>query len=273
MIGNFKVMHIKSKKVVLEVSYNRFEYAVERLNKLDRYLNDDNFKIICGCNKSLEMHIDSLGRIYTLKNGNLNKHHCLCPKNPDYNENIKKGWEYQRYNKIIADLDFSIFNNGKYKKRNSNKINIDEFSQKLHLYSTGNCEVTKDKFNLLNNTYRKSKYIQIKGLKDLTLRELYFNTNKPYKITENTPKFVYMYLNNFNIDKQSGLVNLHCQYTKDKFADFIVDKKLFNDKYFKIKEKHSFVHVLVSGFVRKTSKGVEFFELSLLRVDCYGFMY
>lgn len=250
---------------------NNFDFRLKIKNDyLDKYNN--RYTLLCACNSSVEMSIDSIGRIYHKNQSDLLKHDRFCERHKDYSKNISKGITKNK-DGISVTLNFNILPNNELKdeyknKIKNNSINIQELSKHLNIRA---CEYkVEDKFDILNRVFAISKNFNINGFKNKTLQDFYFSVKDYRKITANTPKFVYMYLSEINQSENPGYLQLKCEYSNGKSFSFVIKKELFEKQYLakyidKIKNP-----ILISGFIHKSEAGLEFYQVSLLKVNKDG---
>ena len=250
---------------------NNFDFRLKIKNDyLDKYNN--RYTLLCACNSSVEMSIDSIGRIYHKNQSDLLKHDRFCERHKDYSKNISKGITKNK-DGISVTLNFNILPNNELKdeyknKIKNNSINIQELSKHLNIRA---CEYkVEDKFDILNRVFAISKNFNINGFKNKTLQDFYFSVKDYRKITANTPKFVYMYLSEINQSENPGHLQLKCEYSNGKSFSFVIKKELFEKQYLakyidKIKNP-----ILISGFIHKSEAGLEFYQVSLLKVNKDG---
>ena len=236
---------------------------------LDKY--KDRFKLICSCNSSIELSIDSLGRIYHKNKSDIEKHDKFCKRNKYYKDNISRGWNDSGKD-IVTTLNFNVLPNTTIDKNKQNKlknksINLKELTKHLNIKASENN--IENKFDMLNKIYFLSKNVYIKGFKDTSLQEFYFNAKDFKKINTNSPKFIYMYISEVK-DFNDNYVQIKCDYTKEKYFSFFAPKEIFYKEYLSKKIKNSRNPIVISGFIHKTCNGLEFYHLSLIRVNYKG---
>lgn len=245
----------------------------ERIEIRDKFLEkyNDRFKLICGCNRNIELSIDSIGRVYHKSKSDLDKHDRFCKRHKHYDFNISKGWT-DNNKEITAKLNFSIFPNKDMNKlenfkKSKDSINIEELSKHINIKASE--KPVKDKFDILSRAYFISKNITIHGFKNKKLGDFYFDIKDFKKINQNTPKFVYMYLSDISEYNESH-IKLKCEYAKDKYFHFLVSKDLFYKQYLSNKINKINSPIIISGFINKSINGLEFYHISLIKVNNDG---
>ena len=250
---------------------NDSEFRLEIKKKyLDKYNN--RYSLLCACNSSIEMSIDSIGRIYHKNQADLLKHDKFCERHKDYIKNISKGISETK-DGLTVTLNFSIMPNNELKEENKKKIkndsiDIQDLSKHLNIRA---CRYKVDnKFDVLNRVFAISKDVCIKGFRDKTLQDFYFSIKEYKKITSKASKFVYMYLSEGTELDNKEYVQLKCEYSQDKYFSFVCRKDLFNKQYLAKYIDDIKNPIVVSGFISKTDKGLEFCNLSLIKVNKQG---
>ena len=276
MLGKIYLFDNKLNKTIK--SYSDKELYEEenqeiRIQIRDKFLDKykDRFKLVCSCNTSIELSIDSLGRVYHKNKSDIEKHDKFCKRNKHYKDNIYKGWETNNKD-IIVTLNFNVLPNNtidknKQKKLKNKSINLKEFTKRLNIEASQ--KNIENKFDMLNQIYFISKNIHIKGFKDTSLQDFYFNAKDFKKINSNTPKFVYIYVSDIN-ELDEEYIQIKCEYSKERYFSFVAQKELFHKEYLSKHIKNSKNPIVISGFIHKTQRGLEFYHLSLIRVNYNG---
>lgn len=265
MIGKVHIFNSKSSKIVKTIDYDKIVYDEEfRKNIKKNYLNKDYMKLVCGCNKSIELNIDSLYRIYHKHNSDIYKHNKYCIKHPNYKVNSKvPGWsESERSITVtLSKIDNSI-----------DYLTLKKFIYLLNFYSWNTfifkySSFPKDKFSFLNRIFGISNNIKIKDFGNKTLNSLFFNINK--SLSDNEIAFTYMYLKKFYVNSDNT-VKIVGEYGDNRLFSFLVDKKTFYKKYFNVYSKNIKSNFAFSGFVKKNNNIVELIEFEIFRVNNIG---
>lgn len=277
MLGSVYLFDTKLKKTIRTYKDkelyddNNSEFRLKIKNDfLDKYNN--RYILLCSCNSSVELSIDSLGRIYHKNKSDVLKHDKFCERHKHYLSNISKGVTQDK-DILSVTLNFNVLPNNElkedYKKKiKKDSINLQELSKHLNIKAAK--YKIDDKFDMLNRIYHTSKYIHIKGFKNKTLKDFYFNIKNYKKINSNSPKFIYMYVSEILETDNSEYVQLKCEYAQDKYFNFVSHKDLFYKEYLSKYISKSKNPIVVTGFIHKTENGLEFYHLSLIKVNKDG---
>lgn len=267
MIGKIHIFNKNTLKIVKTIDYEELLYNEDLRKQIkNNYLNKDCLELVCGCNNKIKLNIDSLYRIYHKKNDDILKHNKYCIKHPNYKENFKiDGWnEHDNHISVTLKND-TISNNSISLTKFIELLNIYSWNTYLYKYST----LPNNKFELLNRIFGISNKINITSLNSLNLNKIFFNVNEYKKIEEDKIKFTYMYLKSFHINKESNTVRITGEYSKNKTFSFIVDKYLFNKKYYKIKNNNK-CSIAFGAFIKKIDNNFKIVDFEVIKVNDFG---
>lgn len=271
MIGKVYIVNSKTNKVALTVNSTELDYNMELRKRIkNNYLNKDYFTIKCGCNKDIELNIDSLNRIYHKKNSDIKKHNKLCPRNT-FNKDalFDNGWK-----ESLDSLEVSSMLELSFTKKHSSNIKLEDFTKILNsyvwnnnMYSTNTFPI--DKYDFLTKVYIASKNIRIKNISNKSLRELYFNIND-FKNNIREHKFIYMYIHKIEDSLMKDKIKVVCEYNHNKYFNFYTNKKEFMDSYNKLKKIAKGSSIIISGFSNKVKNHMYISDFSLHLVSSNG---
>ena len=278
MLGHIYLFDTKTNKIIKSYTDTELyeDNNKERINIRDNFTDKYNERFIlkCSCNQNIELSIDSLGRVYHKKQSDLTKHDKFCIRHKYYDKNFKKGWNEISKDDILVNLNFNIYNknndtSNKPSKINSkhNSIDLCEFTK--HLNIKAYTQNLRCKYDILSRIYYLSHKIRINGLKNKKLSDFYFDIKSFKTINKFTPKFVYMYLDSIE-EIDDNYIKINCNYSENKLFSFISNKELFYKDYLSRNINKIKSPVVISGFITKTDLGLEFYELSLIKVNNNG---
>ena len=268
MIDKIHIYNNKSCKIVKTIDKEDLLHNDELKDDLrKKYLNKDFLKLVCGCNKDIELNIDSSNRIYHKKRTDLHRHNKFCFKHPDYEKKCRiNGW---------LERDKFIYANVSNKLKDKDAIALYDFVKLFNLYSWNtyvykNKAVSIDRFEFLNRLYGISNKIKLSNFDNKTLNDIYFDMYNCKKLSRNDVKFSYMYLNRMDFNTDTDDMNIVGEYAKGKTFSFVANKKVFNKKYFKIKNQGINGKLAFSGFLIKDGNQFRLVDFELFRVDSKG---
>lgn len=278
MIGKVHIFNKNTSRIVKSIKFEELIHNEELKHNLrDNYLNKDSLVLCCGCNKQIELGIDTLGRIYHKKKDDVHKHNKYCNKHPNYRDNIEvDGWK-ESDNSPFVVASIKLKNNiNNCNIINKNSLSIDMFVKLLNIYSWNhfiykNYSFPKNKYEFLNKIFGISNFIKLENFNNNTLNNYFFNVSSYKKIKTNEIKFTYMYLKKIDIDIEKNIVSITGEYSKNKTFTFTVNRKLFTQKYMKVKRKSDTRSPLViAGFINKKNNNFEFIDFTILKINYYG---
>lgn len=267
MIGKIHIFNKNTSRIVKTIDYEELLYNEDLRKKIkNNYLNKDCLELVCGCNNKIKLNIDSLYRVYHKKNDDILKHNKYCIKHPEYKNNFKiEGWhEYENHISINLKKDNTSTDYLSLKKF-VELLNIYSWNTYLYKYST----LPTNKFELLNRIFGISNKINITSSNSLNLNKLFFNVNEYKKIEEGKIKFTYMYLKKFYINKEDNSVKITGEYSENKTFSFVVDRHLFNKKYYNIKNNNK-CSVAFGAFIKKINNSFEIVDFEIIMVNSLG---